>query len=204
MVGLIIKNQSFIAQTSRPLVVEPFEDYSSAKNLLPEYYIAISSKFVHSIGMDHTSHNEFPIYPNETWVQSETSNHQEHISFAVNKGEAGNFKKGTHLVSRLGKITSTFQSDSFQNVYLVCIQNQVVIFVRNKGNLEFVNVYQLNTAEEVLYWVNRLFRDKNLSFEEDQIIIYGEVKMKMDAFHLFKPYFRKIWIEDSNPFSEMV
>ncbi|MEO6190541.1 MAG: DUF3822 family protein [Saprospiraceae bacterium] len=201
MIGILTNNQVFIAQTSKPFILEHISEYKYTDSLIPKNYLSISDKFRLNPKNNSEIEDFFPIYPNEIIINKYLEGSDRIISYVQRSSLTDQFLNGDHVFSKVNKITSQYESFDVNNTFLVLIENYVVVFIRLKHEIVFFHIYKCSSAEEILYFVNQLYRDRNLDFEKDILILLGQANQKMGVFQLFANYFRKVFSDDSNPLS---
>ena len=201
MIGILTNNQVFIAQTSNPFILEPISEYKYTDSLIPKNYISISDKFRLNPKNNSELEEFFPIYPNERIINKYLEGSDLRISYVQRSSLSDQFLEGDHIFSKVKKIISPYEAVDVNNTYLILIDYYVVVFIRLKQEIIFFHIYKCSSTEEILYFVNKIYRERNLDFEIDQIILLGQAKLKLSVYQLFTNYFRKVFSDDFNPLS---
>lgn len=201
MIGILTKNHAYIAQTSRTFIIEDISEYKYSPSLIPNDFISLSRKFaIHST-------SDSPLvawYPKEAKSIRSNPNLGHQISFAHDQDVQKYFGDGVHIYQILDRIKSQFESRDINNVYLLFIKDCIVVFVKSNTGIDFFNIWNNGTTEELLYRLNHLFRNSNYSYDNDRIILLGEAGQKLTCYPVLIPYFREVYSDDENPFSNFV
>ncbi|MFN8332473.1 MAG: hypothetical protein U0T81_14865 [Saprospiraceae bacterium] len=71
MIGLLTSRKTYVAQTSRPLVVEDVDEYADSPSLVPDRFVSISTKFANEHQLQGKPLSDIlPRYLNEEIVGS--------------------------------------------------------------------------------------------------------------------------------------
>ncbi|MEP7197369.1 MAG: DUF3822 family protein [Saprospiraceae bacterium] len=199
MIGILTKNQAFVAQTNHPLILEPISFYEYSQSLLPKNYLSISKKY-HVEPKLNSAHsiNEFlPVYPNEELVEIDVNLAK--ISYVSSRKELMRFTSGDHIYSLIPQILKSSQQNTLNCSWIIFLHDHAVVFTKKFNSLIFHQIFIYQFVEELLYVINRIYKDFQMNEESDQLIFLGEVEKKQNAYSIFQNYFRNIILEDYNP-----
>jgi hypothetical protein len=77
-------------------------------------------------------------------------------------------------------------------VYLQVEQNYVTIIVKHKKTLEFCNSFYFYTAEDFIYFVMFVFEQLQLSQEETEVVVWGEITPDSLVYNKLIKYIRNV------------
>lgn len=200
MIGILTKNQAFIAETTSPLVMESITDYQHVPGLIPSHYISISPKY--GMNLEENTHQGFfATYPNDNYY-SKLNENGDKIDYSVKKSLDSSFQSGRHILQLSHRIQSIFESVENVNVYLIALADLSIVIVRKNHIDLFTKIFETLNVEETLYHLNKIFQDQSLDFEEVRVILLGEIKTKKNNYQLLQNFFRNIYVDDLNPFTD--
>lgn len=197
MIGLLTSRQTYVAQTSRPLVVEDIDEYADSPSLVPDRFVSISTKYATVKDLEGKPLSDIlPCYLNEEIVGSAS----DPVQYLIRKRQQEIFRSGgVHWCERIAGIRCSFESIDDANLFVICIRNHALVFVRKEDAICYTHGFEYQGATELLYWLTRLFQEKSYDTDRDRVILMGEIELKRQAYAMLQPFFRHVWVEDLNP-----
>ncbi|MFN8280576.1 MAG: DUF3822 family protein [Saprospiraceae bacterium] len=197
MIGLLTSRKTYVAQTSRPLVVEDVDEYADSPSLVPDRFVSISTKFANEHQLQGKPLSDIlPRYLNEEIVGSAL----DQVQYLIRNRQQEIFRSGgIHWSERIDGIRCSFESNEDANVFVICIRHHALVFVRKEKAIGYTHGFEYQGATELLYWLTRLFQEKSYDTNRDRVILMGEIQFKREAYAMLQPFFKQVWVEDLNP-----
>jgi hypothetical protein len=86
---------------------------------------------------------------------------------------AATFKHGVEIL-----VNQCMLSNQKDTLTVVLIDNQLILSVIKDGKLQLSNIFQVESNEEVIYYIMLMFQELNLDAEKVSIQLYGECEEK--------------------------
>lgn len=165
--------------------------FFSTQNL---HAISIDSKFSIHPGSDDSDSLflSFPLFPNERILARDFLNRHYKARFAVKNKHADQFKSVRHISEFIPLLSGLKECRESACTFLLLIRGRAVMVVKRISEYLYFNIEGFENAEELLYHINRVYLEQNLSRESDRLVLLGEISDDSRILNLIRSYFRNV------------
>lgn len=108
-----------------------------------------------------------------------------------------------HIAEYIRDLSSKNFSYEGSRLYVYIVGNSALFIVKRITDYLFTQLFNFETAEDLLYYIQACFCALSLDKSTDQLIVCGEIDKESKIIRLLSIYFSNIVTETSIPFSSL-
>ena len=145
--------------------------------------------------------------PSYSLITGELKSIGAYVHFTVKKSDLENIENSNleihHIVEYIRELSSKNFSYDGCRIYVYLIGNSALVIVKRITDYLFTQVFQYESVEDLLYYIQATFQTLKLDTSLDQLILCGEIESDSQIVRLLSIYFSNIVTDSTLPLSSL-